>query len=99
MAVSVRMDPLLEKELELAAKRQGITKSQFIVEAVARALGRRNPAQLLDQVQEEFARYGVTRNAAASEPVPDSPLQTRLREEHAAQQADYEAFLRARKPT
>ena len=26
MAVSVRMDPLLEKELELAARRQGITK-------------------------------------------------------------------------
>ncbi|MGD9550944.1 MAG: toxin-antitoxin system HicB family antitoxin [Burkholderiaceae bacterium] len=34
MAVSVRMDPLLEKELALAAKRQGITKSQFIIEAV-----------------------------------------------------------------
>ena len=34
MAVSVRMDPLLEKELELAARRQGITKSQFIVDAV-----------------------------------------------------------------
>ena len=40
MAVSVRMSPLLEKELELAAQRKGVTKSQFIIEAVERALGR-----------------------------------------------------------
>ena len=40
MAVSVRMSPLLEKELELAAQRQGVTKSQFIIDAVERALGR-----------------------------------------------------------
>ena len=52
MAVSVRMDPLLEKELELAAKRKGVTKSQFIVDAVERALGRKDPYQLLLQVQE-----------------------------------------------
>jgi len=94
MAVSVRMDPLLEKELELAAKRQGITKSQFIVDAAERALGRRDPAQLLHQVQEEAAEYKVTSEAA-----PPSPLQTRLREEYAVQQSDYEAFLRARKPS
>ena len=31
MAVSVRMDPLLEKQLELAAQRKGVTKSQFII--------------------------------------------------------------------
>jgi RHH-type rel operon transcriptional repressor/antitoxin RelB len=88
------MDPLLEKELELAAKRQGITKSQFIVDAVERALGRRDPAQLLHQVQEEVADYKVT-----SKPAPPSPLQTSLREKYAAQQSDYEAFLRTRKPS
>ena len=37
MAVSVRMNPLLEKELELAASRLGVTKSQFIIAAVERA--------------------------------------------------------------
>lgn len=57
MTVSVRMNPLLEKELELAAKRQGVTKSQFIVNAVERALGRKDPYQLLQQVREEFAEY------------------------------------------
>ena len=57
MAVSVRMNPLLEKELEQVAKRQGITKSQFIVDAVERALGRKNPYELLLKVREEFAPY------------------------------------------
>lgn len=60
MTVSVRMNPLLEKELELAAKRQGVTKSQFIVDAVERALGRKDPYQLLNQVREEFAEYRVS---------------------------------------
>jgi RHH-type rel operon transcriptional repressor/antitoxin RelB len=53
MAVSVRMEPLLEKDLEQAARRQGITKSQFIVDAVQRALGRKNPYDLLLQVQNQ----------------------------------------------
>ena len=47
MAVSVRMNPLMEKELELAAKRKGVTKSQFIIDAVERALGRKNPYALM----------------------------------------------------
>lgn len=56
MAVSVRMDPLLEKQMEQAAKRQGITKSQFIVEAVERALGRKNPYELMMALKAEEAR-------------------------------------------
>lgn len=62
MAVSVRMNPLLEKELELAAKRRGITKSQFIIEAVERSLGRKDPYQLMIALQAEEARgvYAVT---------------------------------------
>ena len=57
MAVSVRMDPLLEKELERAARQQGITKSRFIVDAVQRALGRKNPHDLMLQVQQEMSGY------------------------------------------
>ncbi|MDP1647322.1 MAG: CopG family transcriptional regulator [Rubrivivax sp.] len=56
MAVSVRMDPLLEKQLEQAAKRQGVTKSQFIVDAVERALGRKNPYELMMALKAEEAR-------------------------------------------
>ena len=65
MAVSVRMDPLMEKELELAAKRKGVTKSQFIIEAVERALGRKDPYALLMQLKAEEARpeYDALREA------------------------------------
>jgi predicted DNA-binding protein len=58
MAISVRVDPLLERELELAAKRQGVTKSQFIVEAIERALGRKNAYELMMSLMAEEARAG-----------------------------------------
>ena len=55
MAVSLRMDPMLEKELDLAAKRRGISKSRFIVEAVERALGRKDPYAMLLKIQAQQA--------------------------------------------
>ena len=60
MAVSVRLEPLLERELELAAKRLGLTKSQFIVSALEKALGRKNPYDLLMQVKSETGVATVT---------------------------------------
>ena len=56
MAVSIRMDPLLEKELTLAAQRQGVSKSRFIIAAVERALGRKNPHELMAALQAEETR-------------------------------------------
>jgi len=56
MAVSVRLDPLMEKELELSAKRQGITKSQFIIAALEKALGRKDPYKLLLEAKAEVER-------------------------------------------
>ena len=56
MAVSVRMDPLLERELEAAAKRKGMTKSQFIIDAVERSLGRKNPYELMMALKAEESR-------------------------------------------
>ncbi len=60
MTISVRMDPLREKELELAAQRQGVTKSQFVITAVERALGRKNPYELMLALKAEEPRttYG-----------------------------------------
>jgi RHH-type rel operon transcriptional repressor/antitoxin RelB len=55
MAISVRMDSLLEKELELTAKRMGLTKSQFIISAVERALGRKNPYELMVSLKAQEA--------------------------------------------
>lgn len=99
MAVSVRMDPLLESELALAAKRRGITKSQFIVEAVERALGRNNPGESYLKVLQDMASYSV---AAPADGEADalSPTKAAIREilraKHAQEQADYAEFLKAK---
>lgn len=76
MSVSVRLEPLLEKELELAAKRLGVTKSQFIVSALEKALKRKNPYDLLMQVQGEAA-------SAAAEPSYDSGFKGDLSDSNA----------------
>lgn len=92
MAVSVRMDPVLERELEAAARRKGQTKSQFIVDAVERALGRKNPYELLLQVQEEVAAYPVKREAPASAPAKGSTkerVRAVLEEEHQQRQQQW----------
>jgi predicted DNA-binding protein len=72
MAVSVRMEPLLEKELELAARRKGVTKSQFIIEAVERALGRKNPYELMLALKAEESRpeYASVKKAFEGEQQP-----------------------------
>lgn len=84
MTVSVRMDPLLEKELEQAARRQGITKSQFIIDAVQRALGRKDPAAIYRRVMEQAAHYrigeGVGPSTSSEEAEASGGHSTRLRE-------------------
>ncbi|MDP1568237.1 MAG: hypothetical protein Q8M91_06370 [Polaromonas sp.] len=67
MTISVRMDPLLERELELAAKRQGLTKSQFVIDAVERALGRRNPYELMLALKAEETRASYAADAESAE--------------------------------
>ena len=66
MAISVRMDPLLEMQLEQAAKRQGITKSQFIIDAVKDALGCKNTYELMLalKAEEEQRAFGPNANPA-----------------------------------
>lgn len=103
MAVSVRMDPLLEKEMELAAKRRGITKSQFIVEAVERALGRNNPGELYLKVMQELAsdtvvalEVGEVDAQAEARSLTKTAIREKLRAKHAQELADYAEFLKAR---
>jgi len=93
MAVSVRMDPLMEKELELAAKRRGVTKSQFIIEAVERALGRKDPAALYQQVMQNAAAYSA---AEAAPSTAERPLRAKLQDKQAAEAADWLAFQQAK---
>ena len=51
MAVSVRLDPVVEAKLTQQAALLGITKSDFIKDAIDRVLGIKNPAALLKQVR------------------------------------------------
>ena len=88
MAVSVRMDPVLERELEAAARRQGLTKSQFIVDAVERALGRKNPYDLLLQAQEEVAEYRVEAHEPAAAGANPGSTKERVRAALAEKHAD-----------
>lgn len=97
MAVSVRMDPLMERALELAAKRQGITKSQFIIAAVERALGHKDPAVLYHQVMQESERYDVGEGVRDEDlPPHQAVLRQSLRTMHERQQDDYAAWLAQR---
>jgi len=51
MALSVRLDPDLEALVEQEARRLGVTKSEFVKDALERTLGRKNPSALLDKVR------------------------------------------------
>ena len=101
MAVSVRMDPTLEQELDSAAKRQGITKSQFIVDAVERALGRKDPYRLLLKVQDQFGllagNAAVLAMDAPRVPYQGATLQDKLRAKQDAAMVDWLAYQEARK--
>jgi RHH-type rel operon transcriptional repressor/antitoxin RelB len=79
MAVSVRMDPLLERQLEQAARRQGLTQSQFIVNAVERALDRKNPYELLMalKAQEQRPEYQALAREFADAEQPYEPDKAR----------------------
>ncbi|MSQ20938.1 MAG: ribbon-helix-helix protein, CopG family [Betaproteobacteria bacterium] len=51
MAVSVRLDPILEARLTQQANLLGVTKSEFIKDALERVLGMKDPAALLREVR------------------------------------------------
>lgn len=101
MTLSVRMDPLLEKELEQAARRRGITKSQFIIEAIERALGRNNPGELYLKVMQEMAAYPLstaTTGVQARELSPyKAALKENLRAKYARNSADFAQTPKARR--
>jgi predicted DNA-binding protein len=95
MAVSVRLEPLLEKELELTAKRMGVTKSQFIVSALERALGRKNPYDLLLKVQAQV-QESLPEDGEYLSPTKTA-IRSKLKTKRDASQADWLAFQEAKK--
>ena len=51
MAISLQLEPELETRLEEEARKLGISKSEFVIDALERTLGMKNPAELLSQVR------------------------------------------------
>ena len=51
MTLSVRLDPALEVRVDQEARRLGISKSEFVKDALERVLGIKNPAKLLRAVR------------------------------------------------
>jgi len=83
------MDPLLEAELSHAAERQGVSKSQFIIAAVERALGRKNPYELMLALKAEEPRAGhaVAADAPYDTAVAKKALRAKLKTKHGARSA------------
>lgn len=77
MALSVRLDPAVEARVEQEARRLGINKSEFVKDALERALGLKDPAVLLKQVRSRTPMGAVN----TSEHVSDQ-VRARLREKH-----------------
>ncbi len=53
MALSVRLDPILESRVEQESRRLGISKSDLVKDALEARLGLKNPYELLLQVRSE----------------------------------------------
>lgn len=66
MAVSVRLDPVIEARLTRQASLLGVTKSAFIKDALERVLGMKNPAALLRDVRSggKLGRKDASANVA-----------------------------------
>jgi len=74
MAVSVRLDPVLEARVEDEAKRLGISKSDLVKDALELRLGMKNPYDLLRQV-----RSGTPMGNPAASEATGTGLKARLR--------------------
>ena len=102
MTVSVRMDTVLEREIEQAAQRAGVTKSQFIIDAVEKALGRKDAYSTLLEAHRQYgihtpASAVVARQSDASAGLyRPAALRSKLVAQHDADMADWLAFQAAR---
>lgn len=94
MLYSVQLEPLLETELEQAARRLGVSPSQFIVSAVEQALA---------QAKEDGLPFQPSRHG---EVLPESmehlsatklAIRSKLKAQRAANQDDWLAYQEAQK--
>jgi RHH-type rel operon transcriptional repressor/antitoxin RelB len=94
MLNSVQLEPWLEKELEQAARRLGVSPSQFIVSAVEQALAQAKqdglslqPSRQEGVLPESMERMSMTKLA----------IRSKLKAQRAANQDDWLAYQEAKK--
>ena len=79
MTLTVRLDPIIEARLEQEAHRLGVSKSEFVKDALERVLGLKNPAELLQQVRSNTPLGATDRSERVSQ-----LMREKLREKHSA---------------
>jgi len=79
VTLSVRLEPELEARLEQEARRLGITKSEFVKDALERVLGLKNPSELLKQI-----RSGTPLGSANTSEDVSQKVRSKLREKHSS---------------
>ena len=83
MALSVRLDPLLEGRVEQEARRRGITKSEFVKDALERVLGLKNPSAIYRQIIDQEA-YKVAEPATDLSENTGERVKALLRAKHSS---------------
>jgi predicted DNA-binding protein len=81
MSLSVRLDPILESRLDQAARQLGVTKSEFVKDALERVLGMKNPYELLQQVRDPEA-YRVCEPSTCDSENVSAKVKEKLRAKH-----------------
>ena len=94
MLNSVQLEPWLEKELEQAARRLGVSPSQFIVSAVEQALAQAKQDGLSLQPSRQ---EGVLPESMESMSATKLAIRSKLKAQRAANQDDWLAYQEAKK--
>ena len=94
MLNSVQLEPWLEKELEQAARRLGVSPSQFIVSAVEQALAQAKQDGLSLQPSRQ---EGVLPESMESMSATKLAIRFKLKAQRAANQDDWLAYQEAKK--
>jgi RHH-type rel operon transcriptional repressor/antitoxin RelB len=94
MLNSVQLEPWLEKELEQAARRLGVSPSQFIVSAVEQALAQAKQDGLSLQPSRQG---GVLTESSEHLSATKLAIRSKLKAQRAANQDDWLAYQEAKK--
>lgn len=94
MPVSVQLEPLLEQALVQAARRMGVTPSQFIVSAVQQALAQEKQN---DPLPQPSGQLGALRWGTQAHSPTKLSIRSKLMAQRMAHQGDWLAYQEAKK--